>query len=113
MYPLAGTIFNKSTTPLKKWFYAIYLFSVSKNGVAAKELERHVGVSYKTAHRMEKQIRLLMQDETPKLRKNKRPKQADETFIGGKRKQSEVKDNKTAVLGVLEQGGYVKTRIAE
>lgn len=111
--PLAGTIFHKSSTPLKKWFYAIYLFSVSKNGVSAKELERHLGVSYKTAHRMEKQIRKLMEDDTNKLRKNKRPKQADETFVGGRRKQSEVKDNKTAVLGVLEQGGRVKTRIAD
>jgi transposase-like protein len=113
LYPLAGTIFNKTTTPLRKWFYAIYLFSVSKNGVAAKELVRHVGVSYPTAHRMEKQIRLLMQDDTNKLRKNKRPKQADETFIGGRRKQNQVKDNKTAVLGVLEQGGRIKTRVAD
>lgn len=113
LYPLAGTIFNKSTTPLRKWFYAIYLFSVSKNGVSALELQRHVGVSYPTAHRMEKQIRLLMQDDTNKLRKNKRPKQADETFIGGRRKQSEVKDNKAVVLGVLEQGGRVKTRVVD
>jgi transposase len=113
LYPLAGTIFNKSTTPLRKWFYAIYLFSVSKNGVSAKELERHVGVSYKTAHRMEKQIRLLMQDDTPKLRNNKRPKQVDETFIGGRRKQSEKSDNKTPVLGVLEQGGRIKTRVTD
>jgi transposase len=60
LHPLAETIFHKSSTPLKSWFYAIYLFSVSKNGVAAKELERHLGVTYKTAHRMARQIRSLM-----------------------------------------------------
>jgi len=113
LYPLAGTIFHKSSTPLRKWFYAIYLFSVSKNGVSAKELERHLGVSYPTAHRMEKQIRKLMQDDTPKLRKNNQPKQADETYIGGRRKLTQRSDNKTAVLGVLEQGGRVKTQIVD
>lgn len=111
LYPLAGTIFNKTTVSLKSWFYAIYLFSMSKNGVAAKELVRHIGVSYPTAHRMEMKIRSLMQDDTPKLRKNKRPKQADETFIGGRRPINEKNDNKTPVLGVLEQGGRIKTRV--
>src|SRR5690606_29188382 len=48
LHPLAETIFRKSRTSLKDWFYAIYLFSVSKNGVSAKELERHLGVTYKT-----------------------------------------------------------------
>src|ERR1700733_15401615 len=50
--PLVGTIFEKSTTPLTLWFYAIYLFSTSKNGVSAKELQRQLGVTYKTAWRM-------------------------------------------------------------
>ena len=59
--PLANTIFHKSETPLTKWFYAIYLFSVGKNGVSAKEIERHLGVTYKTAWRMAKQIRFMMQ----------------------------------------------------
>src|SRR3989344_1940941 len=58
--PLAGTIFEKSSTQLTLWFYAIYLFAVSKNGVSAKELERQLGVTYKTAWRMAKQIRSLM-----------------------------------------------------
>jgi transposase len=57
--PLADTIFHKSSTPLKKWFFAIYLFANSKNGVSAKELERQLGVTYKTAWRMAKQIRHL------------------------------------------------------
>jgi transposase-like protein len=56
IYPLAGTIFHKSKTPLWDWFYAIYQVSVSKNGVNAKELERSIGLTYKTAWRMVKRI---------------------------------------------------------
>lgn len=111
--PLAGTIFHKSSTPLRKWFYAMYLFSISKNGVSAKELERHLGVSYKTAHRMEKQIRKLMEDNTPKLRNNGKPKQIDEAYVGGRRKQSKSYDNKVPIMGVLEQGGRVKTQVVD
>jgi transposase len=59
--PLANTIFHKSETPLKKWFYAMYMFSASRNGVSGKELERTLGVTYKTAWRMCMQIRLMMQ----------------------------------------------------
>lgn len=63
--PTAGTIFEKSETPLMKWFYVIYMFSVSKHGVAAKEVERHLGCTYKTAWRMCKQIRTAMHIEIP------------------------------------------------
>ncbi|GAI69364.1 unnamed protein product, partial [marine sediment metagenome] len=52
--PLADTIFHKSSTSLKDWFYSLYLFSVSKNGVSAKELERQLGVTYKCAWRIAK-----------------------------------------------------------
>ncbi len=46
IYPTAGTIMEGSTTSLSTWFYAIYMFSVSKNGVSAKELQRTLGVTY-------------------------------------------------------------------
>lgn len=62
LHPLADTIFHKSSTSLKNWFYAIFLFSVSKNGVAAKELERQLGVTYKCAYRIAKQIRKLFDE---------------------------------------------------
>jgi transposase len=61
--PTEGTIFHKSSTPLTLWFHAIFLMSQSKNGVAAKELERQLGVTYKCAWRMARQIRLLMSDD--------------------------------------------------
>ncbi|NJK70997.1 MAG: transposase, partial [Thermales bacterium] len=65
--PTAGTIFHKSETQLNLWFYTIFLFCVSKNGVSAKELERQLGVTYKTAWRMAKQIRSLFEDDANPL----------------------------------------------
>ena len=59
IHHLRGTIFEKSSTPLTLWFHAIYLFSASKNGVSAKELERQLGVTYKTAWRIANQIKKL------------------------------------------------------
>lgn len=105
LHPLAQTIFHKSSTSLKDWFYAIYLFSVSKNGVAAKELERHLGVTYKTAHRMARQIRSLMKEDGEKISGNV---EADETYIGGKSTSRQRFKNKTPVLGVVERGGEVR-----
>ena len=106
LHPLADTIFRKSTTPLKDWFYAIYLFSVAKNGVSAKELERHLGVTYKTAWRMCKQIRLLMAQESITL---KGQVEIDEAYIGGRiRGKGRGNHGKTPVVGLVERGGSVK-----
>ncbi|HEV2403163.1 MAG TPA: IS1595 family transposase [Candidatus Saccharimonadales bacterium] len=88
IHPLAGTIFHKSDTPLRSWFFAIYLFGTSKNGVSAKELERHLGVTYKTAWRIAKQIRLLKQQDSNRL---SGVIEADETYIGGKRTSPKVR----------------------
>lgn len=111
LHPLAGTIFHKSDTPLTKWFYAIYLFGVSKNGVSAKELERHLGVTYKCAWRMARQIRLLFQNgsETPL----KGIVEADESFIGGYQKGSAGRSPlaKVPVLGMVERGGSVRAQV--
>jgi len=60
LYPCAGTIFQDSRTPLQKWFYAIYLFIATRHGVSGKEMQRALGVTYKTASRMGHQIRDLM-----------------------------------------------------
>lgn len=107
IYPLADTIFRKSETSLWNWFYAIYLFSVSKNGVSAKELERHLGVTYKTAWRMAKQIRLLMTQDTDTLSGTV---EIDETYIGGhhRGKHISVQDKQT-VFGMVERHGRIST----
>ena len=100
LHPLAGTIFHKSSTSLRSWFYIIYLFSVAKNGVSAKEVERHLGVTYKTAWRITKQVRQLMQQSTDPL---SGIAEVDETYIGGKTRLDKKFDNKTAVIGIAEK----------
>lgn len=105
IYPLVGTIFEKSTTPLTDWFHAIYLFSVSKNGVAAKEIERQVRVSYKTAHRMCKQIRLLMREHG--MLGDQGAVEVDEMYIGGRKR-----DQKMPVMAALENGPVKTVRTA-
>jgi transposase-like protein len=60
VYVLAGTIVEKSSTPLKSWFYAMYLMASTRTGISAKQLERELGVTYKTAWRMFTQIRKLL-----------------------------------------------------
>src|SRR3954451_10600349 len=89
VYPTAGTIFHKSTTSLQLWFWAIYLMSSSKCGISAKQLGREIGVTYKTAHRMLKQIRsLLGQDDEPPLSGDV---EVDETFMSGRLRETERK----------------------
>jgi DNA-directed RNA polymerase subunit RPC12/RpoP len=65
IYPLAGTIFAKSRMPLKKWFYAIYLMGSTACTISAKQLQREIGVTYKTAWRLSRSIRELMASESP------------------------------------------------
>lgn len=105
IYPLAGTIFHKSETSLWSWFYAIYLFSVSKNGVSAKELERQLGVTYKTAWRMARQIRLLMASDDNILNGDI---EIDETYIGGRHKLAKGRSKKQSVFGAVERDGIAK-----
>lgn len=59
--PLANTLFEKSSTPLRLWFYAIYLMTQSRGNIPAKVLERELGVTYKTAWRMRSNIYELME----------------------------------------------------
>ena len=82
IHPLANTIFHKSPTPLRSWFFAIFLFAASKNGVSAMELHRQLGVTYKCAYRMAQQIRKLFEEENNTKLKNE--VEVDETYYGGK-----------------------------
>ena len=114
IHPMQGTIFQDSHTPLTKWFYGIYLFTTTRHGVPAKELQRQLGVSYPTAFRMAHLIRQHMArtDGDPALGGHV---EADETFIGGKQKGVKGShgkgSNKAVVFGMLERGGEVVTRV--
>src|SRR6185295_8206607 len=92
------------------WFFAMFLMASSRNGVAALELQRQLGVTYKTAWRMAHEIRKLMQGDPAKL---KGIVEADETYIGGKRKGKRGRGaaGKTPVVGIAERGGAVKAKV--
>src|SRR5256714_13137084 len=84
IYPLAGTVFEKSTTSLKTWFYAMYLMGSTRCGISAKQIQRETGVTYKTAWRMFRQIRSLLGDDD-KL-EGPAAVEIDEMYHGGKSK---------------------------
>lgn len=113
VHPMQGTIFQDSHTPLTKWFYALYLFTTTRHGVPAKELQRQLGVSYPTALRMTHLIRQHMArtDGDPMLGGHV---EVDETYVGGVKKGGKGGRNaseKVAIFGMVERGGDVITRI--
>lgn len=112
IHPLADTIFHKSSTKLTDWFFAIFLMSQSKNGVSAKEIERHLGCTYKTAWRMQKQIRSLMNQDGTTLEGTV---ELDETYIGGKAKGKRGRgaEGKTPVFGMVQRESIVKAHVVE
>lgn len=113
--PMAGTPFARSSTPLQKWFYALYLFTTTRHGVPAKELQRQLSVTYKTAWRMGHEIRKYMGkvDGDDDLSGHV---EIDETYIGGVKKHvrgrpNPKNTNKTIVMGMLQRGGKVMTKV--
>ena len=113
VYPTAGTPFEKTRTSLRDWFYVMFLFCETRNGVAAKEVQRQLGVTYKTAWRMCHLIRLYMGyvDGDFPIGGPGKTVEADETFIGGV--DHDKPDDKAIVLGMIERGGDVVTRVVQ
>ena len=113
LHPTVGTPMERSRTPLHKWFYAMFLFTNSRHGVPAKELQRQLDVTYKTAWRMAHEIRKFMAEvdgETPLGG----TVEADETYVGGKRsggKRGRGAPNRTVVFGMLERGGDIMANV--
>ncbi len=60
IFPTKNTIFYNSSTPLTSWFYIIQIFSIPGNDISSKEIERRIGVTYKTAWRMKNKIKQLI-----------------------------------------------------
>lgn len=117
LYPTAGTPFHRTRTSLRDWFYVMFLFCTTRNGVAAKRVEREIGVTYKTAWRMCDQIRKYMAtiDGDDPLGGAGETVEVDETRIGGKSYGGGRgrQDHLTIVLGMMEKGGTVTTRVVE
>lgn len=115
VYPTAGTPFDRTRTPLRDWFFVMFQFCASRNGVAAKEVERQLGVTYKTAWRMCHMIRehIGALDSDDPLGGIGETVEIDETIIGGSisGKGNGYMGNKTVVVGMLERGGELITRV--
>lgn len=110
VYPLAGTIFHKSPTKLQSWFHAMFLMASTRCGISAKQLERELGVTYKTAWRMFKQVRLLMDEAISPLTGQV---EADESYFGGRRrgKRGRGAAGKTVVMGLSQRQGQIVARV--
>jgi transposase-like protein len=119
-----GTMMEDSPIGLDKWLTATWLLTNCKNGISSYEIARDVKVSQKAAWFMLHRIRLAMQDQFfgSKLGGNGGEVEADETFIGGKARNMHKSKrerritgtggkDKTAVMGLLERGGKVRTKV--
>lgn len=112
-YPLAGTIFHKSRTPLTDWFHAIYIMSTNKAGTSARQIQREIGVTYKTAWRMMHQIRSMMGNQNTKLEGDV---EVDEAYIhpntfkrsSARRKYGHNGRVGQILFGAVQRGGDVK-----
>jgi transposase len=107
VHPMAGTIYEKSSTPLRLWFYAIFLMASTRCGISAKQLERELGVTYKTAWRMFKQIRSMLAENRGPLTGEV---EIDETYVGGRKraqggKRGRGTPGKVPVLGIIQRQG--------
>jgi len=113
IYPCAGTIFHKSPTSLSTWFFVMYLMTSTRHGVAAKEVERQTGVTYKCAWRMCHELRKLMASANfgGPLGGDGKHVEMDETYAGPKQTRRERREkgvNRSIVFGMVERGGKMR-----
>ncbi len=106
---------------MQLWFYAIYLMSSTRCGISAKQLEREIGVTYKTAHRMFKQIRTLLLQDDELLDGEV---EVDKTAGGGRVRASDTRrghefvvrakvSRRPTIWGAMERGCSVRAKVVK
>lgn len=118
IFPLVGTIFEKSSTKLRIWFHAMYLMGSTRCGISAKQIQRETGVTYKCAWRMFHQIRKLMSENIQLGGAGGPGVEMDEMYHGGRRKNESGRmlrgdhmTTKTMVHGMVERKGRIVARV--
>ena len=113
-----GTAFERSKIALNIWLQAVHLMCASKKGISAKQLERMLGVTYKTAWFMAHRIREAMKSEsTGLLGSGGGTVEADETYWGNSHQSKIGKltgpvtggSAKEKVFALVERGGHVRS----
>lgn len=128
IHPQKGTIFERSSTSLHLWFYAMFLMTSTRCGISAKQMERELGVTYKQAHKMMKRIRTLMGDDGEPLsgdveidetswggKPRKRQGQHSQILVGPSRRAEGIahREAKPTILGMVERGGRLRFRVIQ
>ena len=110
IHPMVGTIYEGSRTSLQDWFYVMFLFTTTRNGVSAMEIKRQLGVTYKCAWRIGHKVReqMALVDGDGMLEGKV---EVDETYIGGYRPGGQGGKGKAIVMGMLEKDGEVITEV--
>ena len=109
-----GTVFEGSRIPLNKWLMAIHLMCASKKGISSKQLQRMLGVTYKTAWFMSHRIREAMREDGRDLLGGGGKKvEVDETFWGNKKPRGQKKGrgyhHKEKILSLVEREGRARS----
>jgi|KBSSwiStaDraftv2_1062776.scaffolds.fasta_scaffold58777_6 transposase-like protein len=109
-----GTVFERSKIPLHKWVLASHLFAASKKGMSSKQIERMLGVSYKTAWFITMRLREAATDPSAEpMGGASKVLESDETFVGGKKKnvhKGKPEPKKKPVHALVERGGRVSAK---
>jgi transposase-like protein len=114
-----GTVFQSTKLPLSKWFAAIYFVINRKKGISSHQIARDLGIGQKAAWFMLCRIREMLRNKTVELLDN--IVEVDECYVGGrldvmhrgrrKKIQDSKRDNKTAVMGLIERDGKARLKV--